>query len=350
MNHQGRSRYYSDERGREERGNGGRFREDRPAWDFEDEDEEFQGGRWGRASRSRDREHERRFSQSNGPSGRQRDYDEEFGEYGQGAYGQGNYGQGSYGQGASGQRRGYGQGGVGYGQEEYRGGRAQRYRSDWDDDQSQGRGARSPGRGSYGAEYQSGYDDFEERYRQPSAGSYGQGVDWGESPQRGGRSSQSRLGASSSGYRSGSRNYGESSYGAGSQAYGSPASSNYWYAEYWLIPGPYSGTGPKGYQRSSESLKEQVCERLEGHGEIDASEIEVAIQNGEVTLSGKVESREQKRMAEDCACSVRGVKDVHNQIKVEARKQQSRLEGNQMDEPGSKSADKKGKQASNPAF
>jgi hypothetical protein len=82
--------------------------------------------------------------------------------------------------------------------------------------------------------------------------------------------------------------------------------------------GPYSGKGPKGYQRSPERLKEQVCEQLESNGYLDASEIEVEVKNCEVTLSGKVASREDKREAELCAEAVSGVKDVHNRLTVDS--------------------------------
>jgi hypothetical protein len=92
----------------------------------------------------------------------------------------------------------------------------------------------------------------------------------------------------------------------------------YTYSQYWLIPGPFAGTGPKGYQRSSDSLKEAVCDRLESDGRVDASEIEVEVDKCEVTLTGKVPSREQKRLAEDCAERVRGIKDVHNRLTVDS--------------------------------
>ncbi|HEY0787114.1 MAG TPA: BON domain-containing protein [Thermoanaerobaculia bacterium] len=86
--------------------------------------------------------------------------------------------------------------------------------------------------------------------------------------------------------------------------------------------GPYSGRGPKGYQRSDERIREEVSERLTDDDRIDASGIELAVANGEVTLAGTVESRRMKRLAEDLAESVRGVRDVHNQLRVgEAKKQ-----------------------------
>lgn len=80
--------------------------------------------------------------------------------------------------------------------------------------------------------------------------------------------------------------------------------------------GPYAGRGPKGYQRSDERIREEVSERLTDDDRIDASGIDVAVTGGEVTLTGTVESRRMKRYAEDLAESVRGVRDVHNQLRV----------------------------------
>lgn len=80
--------------------------------------------------------------------------------------------------------------------------------------------------------------------------------------------------------------------------------------------GPYAGRGPKGYQRSDERIREEVNDRLTDDDRIDATGIEVAVANGEVTLTGTVEGRRMKRHAEDIAESVRGVRDVHNQLRV----------------------------------
>jgi osmotically-inducible protein OsmY len=49
---------------------------------------------------------------------------------------------------------------------------------------------------------------------------------------------------------------------------------------------------------------------------IDASDVEVAVNNGMVTLTGRVDGREEKRRAEDIAESVSGVADVSNQLRV----------------------------------
>ena len=79
----------------------------------------------------------------------------------------------------------------------------------------------------------------------------------------------------------------------------------------------FRGRGPKGFQRSDDRLRELVSERLEEHDAIDASDIEVAVAGGEVTLTGTVDDRRTKRLAEDVAGSVTGIRDVHNQLKVD---------------------------------
>jgi hypothetical protein len=85
----------------------------------------------------------------------------------------------------------------------------------------------------------------------------------------------------------------------------------------WDEPGPYTGVGPQGYVRSDERIREEVCDRLTRHGSIDARNMQVHVQAGEVTLEGTVESRTMKRMAEDTVDSVSGVKDVHNRLNLQ---------------------------------
>jgi hypothetical protein len=89
------------------------------------------------------------------------------------------------------------------------------------------------------------------------------------------------------------------------------------YTEAWLIPGPYTGQGPRGYQRSDERIREEVCDRLTQHGRLDASDIQVQVHNSEVTLQGTVDDRQAKRTAEETAESVPGVQDVQNQLRVQ---------------------------------
>ena len=80
--------------------------------------------------------------------------------------------------------------------------------------------------------------------------------------------------------------------------------------------GPHTGRGPRSYQRSDERIREDVCERLCQHGYLDASDIDVRVQNGEVTMQGSVSDRVAKRNAEDVAENVFGVKEVHNLLRV----------------------------------
>jgi hypothetical protein len=75
------------------------------------------------------------------------------------------------------------------------------------------------------------------------------------------------------------------------------------------------GRGPKGYQRTDARIHEDVCDRLT-YSDVDAENIEVRVQGGEVTLSGSVRDRWDKRRAEDVAEEVSGVRDVHNNIRV----------------------------------
>jgi hypothetical protein len=139
------------------------------------------------------------------------------------------------------------------------------------EDQDFGRGESGYGR-DFGREYGAGYG--REGYGGGRGGGYG-----GE------------------GYRGGM-------YGG---SYGQPGTERF---------GEFRGRGPKGYQRSDERIREDVCDRLSDDRSVDASEIEVSVSNCEVTLNGTVDSREQKRRAEDCAEDVSGVKNVQNNLRV----------------------------------
>jgi osmotically-inducible protein OsmY len=83
--------------------------------------------------------------------------------------------------------------------------------------------------------------------------------------------------------------------------------------------GPYVGRGPKGYTRPDANILEDACSRLMHSGHVDATNIEVRVEQGEVTLDGWVVDRRQKRFAEDVVDSVPGVLDVHNRLHVRPR-------------------------------
>ncbi len=84
----------------------------------------------------------------------------------------------------------------------------------------------------------------------------------------------------------------------------------------------HRGRGPKGYKRSDERITEDINDRLSDDSYIDASEIEVSVKDGEVTLSGTVNDRNAKRRAEDIAESVSGVGNVENRIRMKQESSQ----------------------------
>lgn len=80
--------------------------------------------------------------------------------------------------------------------------------------------------------------------------------------------------------------------------------------------GPFYGVGPQGYHRSDERILEDVIDRLTFNGMVDASNVNVKVENGVVTLDGTVPSRQDRRIAGDLADNVMGVQDVHNDLHI----------------------------------
>ncbi len=167
-------------------------------------------------------------------------------------------------------------------------------------------GGSQQGFGSYG---QSGGYSEEGGYGRPNsrlAGGF-EGMDRGSQSQGvGGNWQQS----------GGTRGYG-SELSRGAQDFGSGSGFGEVQRPMESTRGRFTGRGPKGYTRSDERIREDVSDRLEQHGEIDASEIEVQVATGEVTLEGTVDDRRTKRLAEDIIETCPGVKQVHNRIRVQ---------------------------------
>jgi osmotically-inducible protein OsmY len=82
--------------------------------------------------------------------------------------------------------------------------------------------------------------------------------------------------------------------------------------------GPYKGVGPRGWRRLDERITDDVVERLGADAEVDATDVDVAVKDGEVVLQGSVDSRAQRRRAEDLAWTCDGVRDVQNRLRVRA--------------------------------
>lgn len=216
-----------------------------------------------------------------------------------------------------------------YRPEEYEGGQQMRYRDqegrrtsyrpeDWDDEPARREGGRQGWQGRLeGGEWQRQQDW--ELEGGPSSGEWPEARRGSAQQWPGGRT---RRGAEQSDYFSeydpyamtpmvGRGGYGRM-YGGGGMRGGM-----YRYGERGQgMPGPYTGRGPKGYHRSDERIKEDVCERLTRHPEVDAEDVEVDVRDGEVFLRGSVMDRYQKRTAEDAIEGVSGVKDIQNQLRI----------------------------------
>jgi hypothetical protein len=81
----------------------------------------------------------------------------------------------------------------------------------------------------------------------------------------------------------------------------------------------HRGRGPKGYTRSDERLKEDVCERLTDDPHIDASDIHVEVEQGVVRLNGQVSDRWMKYHVEDVVDRCAGIKDIENRLGTQRR-------------------------------
>lgn len=78
----------------------------------------------------------------------------------------------------------------------------------------------------------------------------------------------------------------------------------------------FVGYGPRGYKRSDDRIYEEVCDALMRHPDIDASEIGVSVDDGVVSLAGKVATRQMKKIAELISEDQPGVQDVKNELNV----------------------------------
>lgn len=87
--------------------------------------------------------------------------------------------------------------------------------------------------------------------------------------------------------------------------------------EYRRGEGMFRGRGPRNYRRSDERIRDEVCDRLTDSEWLDASDVEVNVVAAEVILTGTVDSRYAKRLAEDIAASVSGVSNVQNSLRVQ---------------------------------
>lgn len=296
---------WNRDRNERSRGAGGRDR-DQQQWQG-DEERDIDDARRARESMARDQFGYEGRGGYGGGSGRMGSEDQgsRFGrDYNQGGqdYSQRDYGQGDYGQ-------EFGRGGEGrshYGNES--GGWQGREREQWRNRSSHGEYDRNANYGGYGSSGTGNYAGYG-----GSGGSYRGGrPGYGQSSTRTGRPSG---GAAYGNYAGGGMGYGDdygSGYGSqGGQSRGQLGSSQE--QEFGL----HRGRGPRGYRRSDDRIKEDVCDCLTEDDRIDATDIEIVVKDGEVQLTGFVSSREDKRWAEALAERISGVKEVQNSLRVQ---------------------------------
>ncbi len=147
----------------------------------------------------------------------------------------------------------------------------------------------------------------ERSYEYGPEGGYGDSEDMELSPEEAAIHIEDRAVQSDTGPRDGQYDYGRGSSYASVDSFTWNTGPN---------TGPHVGRGPQGYRRADTRIHEDACDRLSAHGGVDASAIEVKVENGEVTLSGTVPERRMKRLAEEALEEIRGVVDVHNRLKV----------------------------------
>lgn len=78
----------------------------------------------------------------------------------------------------------------------------------------------------------------------------------------------------------------------------------------------FRGRGPKNYVRSDERISEELNWVLTEAVDVDATNIELAVSNGEVHLRGSVLTRDERARAEELARHVLGVRHVLNELEV----------------------------------
>jgi osmotically-inducible protein OsmY len=75
-------------------------------------------------------------------------------------------------------------------------------------------------------------------------------------------------------------------------------------------------TGDAGSKLNDQKIKEIVSDVLLHSHEVDASEIEIDVQDGVVTMNGYISSKGMLKVAEDLVGSIPCVEDVFTQLKI----------------------------------
>ncbi|WP_197041552.1 CBS domain-containing protein [Chondromyces apiculatus] len=144
----------------------------------------------------------------------------------------------------------------------------------------------------------------------------GMGQDWEDQGRMGGMGYQGHVG-----YQGNMGGMGQGHMGQGGEHQGRMGMAENF--------GQQSGMrrGPKGYKRSDDRIREELCDKLSDHPVVDSSDVEVKVQGGEVTLTGTVTERRHKHLIEQLAEAISGVTDVRNEVRVKRMDTSSEARG-----------------------
>ncbi|GAA4336912.1 BON domain-containing protein [Flaviaesturariibacter amylovorans] len=180
-------------------------------------------------------------------------------------------------------------------------------------------GGQVQGNSSYGQQGQTGNGRNEHgSYNQSGHLNYGQQQQqsWGQQRGQEGMNPHSGYPSPGSNQQGGWQQSSDRGHGA-TMPYGQSGSHQQSSPQGFL--GGHRGRGPKDYCRSEDRIREDICDRLTDDDHVDASHIQVQVTGNEVILMGTVESREEKRRAEDVVESISGVRHVENRLRVNPR-------------------------------
>jgi osmotically-inducible protein OsmY len=81
----------------------------------------------------------------------------------------------------------------------------------------------------------------------------------------------------------------------------------------WRLLG-YEGSGAADRRRADRTVTTDICARIATHDALDPIDVLVRTQHGVVMLTGVVDTRHDRRLAEQLVREVAGVKDVLNHL------------------------------------
>ena len=81
-------------------------------------------------------------------------------------------------------------------------------------------------------------------------------------------------------------------------------------------PQKHYGKGPQGWMHSDQRMYNDVCAALAFSHEVDATDINVNVEDSCVSLNGSVFDHEMKAAATECVENVFGVSEVKNELRI----------------------------------